>query len=69
VLHYLVESHGLKPDPDSDCALEQAIAVGNPESVQMIWDRADVTARVKWKGPLVSSIVFHHLEVARGDRT
>jgi hypothetical protein len=62
VLRYLLEFHGLTP---SQAALEHAIAFGDPETIRMVWDRMDAEARVKYRGPLESSIVFHHAEVAK----
>jgi hypothetical protein len=65
VLRYLLEFHGLKPDPDNDCTLEHAVAVGEAEVIRTLWDRADEVARVKWKHPVVAAIVFHRQEVLR----
>jgi hypothetical protein len=65
VLRYVLEFHAWKPDPENDYTLEQAVAFGDPETIRMIWDRMDAEARVKCDGPIVSSIVFHHAEVAK----
>jgi hypothetical protein len=65
VLRYLLEFHGLKPEPHRDFALEHAIAVGDPETIRMLWDRTAAEARVKWKWPIVSSVEFHRVEVER----
>jgi hypothetical protein len=62
VLRYLLEFHRLKPDL---ITLGQAVAFGDPETIRMIWDRMDALARVGSKSPLVLSIEFHHVEVAK----
>jgi hypothetical protein len=62
VLRYLLEFHQLKPDR---CALEQAIAFGDPETIRMIWDRMEAETRVKERWALMSSIIYHHAEIAK----
>jgi hypothetical protein len=61
-LRYLIEFRQLKAG--DDCALAQAVAFGDPETIRMIWGRMDAEARVRSASVLVSSIVFHHPEVA-----
>jgi hypothetical protein len=65
VLRYLLEFHQWEPDPALDFTLEQAVAIGEPGTIRMIWDRADAEDRVRWKLPLVQSIDFHRAEIAK----
>jgi hypothetical protein len=62
VLRYLLECHRWK---SGLTALEQAVAFGDPETIRTVSDRMDAEDRVSAKWPLVSSIDFHHGEVAK----
>jgi hypothetical protein len=64
VLGYLVEVLEWRPDRLHDCAMEQAIAGGDPEALKMVWEGRDAKARVLRNCPLVWSIDFHRCDVA-----
>jgi hypothetical protein len=66
VLPALLESYHLQSDPDRSTygdTLEQAIAVGEPETIGLIWERMAAESRVKCDGALITSIDYHHAEV------
>jgi hypothetical protein len=65
LLRYLLEFHQLNPRTDRDSSFSQAVALGDPETIRMMWDRSGAEARVSQRWPLVASIDFHHAEVAK----
>jgi hypothetical protein len=59
VFRSLVEMLEWRPDPFYDCALEQAIAGGDPEALEMIWEGRDVKlarcGTARWYGRSTST--------------
>jgi hypothetical protein len=64
-LRYLLEFHGVKPNAKRDCSLAQAVAVGDPETIRMVWDRSDPDVRVLRTEHVRAAIDFHRPEVAK----
>jgi hypothetical protein len=60
-LRYLIGFHGQKLD---GLALSQAVALGDPETNRMVWDRLDEDERLWNPGLVRLAIDFHHVEVA-----
>jgi hypothetical protein len=54
VLDFL-EVHQLKPDPEDDCAFEQAVMFGDPETIRMVRDPMVADGRFDYSDALVSS--------------